>query len=80
MAMYFFKCEMPGTNSCSLLEQLSGPLEALNSGIAAPHALTGIVPSVKEGRKTRTLRKMLSVMLSFLLPEEKDIALTMIGP
>jgi len=37
------------------------PLEALNSSITAPPVLTGIDPSVKEGRKTRTLRKMLGV-------------------
>lgn len=80
MAIHFFKWEMLGINPCSLLEQLSGHLEVFNSSIAVPCALTGIVPSVKEGRKTRTLRKMLSVMLSFPLPEEKDIALTMVRP
>lgn len=31
MVVYFFKCEMPGTDSCSWAEQLAGPLEALSS-------------------------------------------------
>lgn len=74
MATHYFKCEVPGTNPCSLLEQLSQSLEAHYSGVTAPRALTGIVPSKKEGSKTRTVRKTLSVMLSFPLPEEKAIA------
>lgn len=57
MVIYLLKCGLLGAN-CSLLEQLSGALEALNSGTAEPHALTGVLsPQLRKGEQPEDLEK-----------------------